>query len=306
MDLLSARHDVIRAYGDPGNELEQVLADREVLIVRSGVVVSAESMRGAPGLRLVVRAGSGIDNLDVLYMQEHGIRLARVPGPGARAVAELAFGLLLAVARHILEADRLLRQGRWLKHDLGGRLLEGSVLGIVGAGNIGAAVGRLGVAWGMRVIGCVEGPDAELRDRLAQLGIELIDFDRVVAESDFVSVHVPLLPSTRHLIDGSVLARMKAGSILVNTARGGVVDDAALFEALASGHLAGAALDVHEREGDGIIPRLAELPNVVLTPHIGAMAIGSQHVIGGRVIELIEAFERGELDRTARPEELVV
>jgi D-3-phosphoglycerate dehydrogenase len=303
--LLDARHDVAHAVGLTAGEFERAVADREVLIARSGVTISAELLRRAPGVRLVVRAGSGLDNLDVAYMREQGIRLVRVPGPGARAVAEMTFGLVLAVGRRIVEADRLVRQGTWLKHELAGRLLEESVLGVVGLGSIGSNVAGLGLAWGMPVVGCDVVRDDEFRARLTGLGVELTDFDDVVSRADVVTLHVPLLPSTRNLVDRGALARMKPGSILVNIARGGIVDEDALYDALASGHLAGAALDVHEREGDGI-PRLAGLPNVVLTPHIGAMAIESQRLIGRRVVELIEAFEQGELDDCVRPGELVL
>jgi D-3-phosphoglycerate dehydrogenase / 2-oxoglutarate reductase len=306
VDLLEARHDVTHAVGLTADELERAVADREVLVARSGVTITGDLMRRAPGLKLVVRAGSGLDNLDVDYMRERGIRLVRVPGPGARAVAEMTFGLILAVGRRIVEADRLLRQGRWPKHELSGRLLEECVLGVVGAGSIGSTVGRLGAAWGMRVIGCDVAAAEGFRARLAGLGIELAEFGDVVGGADIVSLHVPLLASTRHLVDGGVLARMKRGSILVNIARGGVVDEDALYDALASGHLAGAALDVHEREGEGIVPRLADLPNVVLTPHIGAMAIESQRLIGARVVEIIEAFEQGDLDGCVRSGELVL
>jgi len=305
VDLLAARHDVVPAVGLADEDLGRAVADRDALVARSGVTISGDLMRRAPGLKLVVRAGSGLDNLDVDYMRERGIRLVRVPGPGARAVAEMTFGLILAVGRRIVEADRLVRQGRWMKHQLAGRLLEESVLGVVGLGNIGSTVGRLGRAWGMRVVACDIIEDQGFRDRMAGLGIELLSFEDVVARADVISLHVPLLDSTWHLVDRDVLARMKPGSILVNIARGGVVDEAALLDALESGHLAGAALDVHEHEGEGI-PRLAELPNVVLTPHIGAMAVESQRLIGRRVVELIAAFERDELDGSVRPGELVV
>ena len=216
----------------------------------------------------------------------------------------MTFGLILAVGRRIAEADRLVRQGRWTKHELAGRLLAESTLGIIGIGSIGSTVGRLGVAWGMRVIGNDTIDDDAFRARIAGLGIEQMDFDEVVGEADVVSIHVPLLPSTRHLVDSGVLARMKPGSILVNIARGGIVDDTALRDSLVSGHLGGAALDVHEREGEGV-PPLAALPNVVLTPHIGAMAAESQRLIGHRVVEVVEAFGRDELDAVLQPAEFV-
>jgi D-3-phosphoglycerate dehydrogenase len=302
---LAERHDVTRPAAAGAGGVGFGFAACEAVVVRSGVTLSADVLSAAPDLRLVVRAGSGLDNLDLDYLASAGIRLLRVPGPGARAVAELTFGLILAVARRIAEADRDVREGRWRKHELAGPLLEDKVLGIVGAGNIGSTVGRLGVAWGMSVVGCIAGSDLS-RARLDGSGIEILDLDAVVSAADILTIHVPLLPTTRHLIGASVIARLRPRSIVVNTARGGVLDEGALYEALASGHLAGAGLDVHEREGEGVVPRLADLPNVVLTPHIGAMASDAQQQIGARVVELVDAYDRGDLDIVARPEELVL
>ena len=169
-----------------------------------------------------------------------------------------------------------------------GRLLTGRVLGVVGAGNIGARVGEMGAAWGMRVVGCVEDLDPDTRDDLARRGMEATDLTTVLQESDFVSVHVPLQDSTRHLIDAAALATMKPGSYLVSLARGGVVDEVALRAALESGHLAGAGLDVHAVERDGHVPALADLPNVILTPHIGASTVDSQRQIGRIIVECID------------------
>ena len=303
---LARRHDVARIAAPPAVVGDPGWPSSEVLVVRSGITMSEEVLRAAHGLRLVVRAGSGLDNLDLPYLEGQGIRLVRVPGPGARAVAELTFGLILAVARHIAEADRQVRQGEWRKHELAGPLLEGKVLGIVGAGNIGSTVGRLGVAWGMRALGCIDERDEVSRARLQGTGVELVDLDTVVAAADVLTIHVPLLAATRHIVDGDVLARLPSGSIVVNAARGGVLDEDALYEALASGHLAGAGLDVHQHEGEGIVPRLAEVPNVVLTPHIGAMASDAQRQIGERVVELIDAYDQGDLDARVRPEEKVL
>jgi phosphoglycerate dehydrogenase-like enzyme len=158
----------------------------------------------------------------------------------------------------------------------------------------------------MRVVGCVAGGNDVSRARLEGSGIAILDLDAVVSAADILTIHVPLLPTTRHLVGASVIARLRPRSIVVNAARGGVLDEGALYEALASGHLAGAGLDVHEREGDGVVPRLADLANVVLTPHIGAMASDAQQQIGARVVELVDAYERGDLDIVARPGELVL
>lgn len=284
---LRQQHDVVDATGVDRTTLERQIQDREALIFRSGVLIDGALMAKAPGLKLLIRAGSGLDNLDMEYVTANGLALVRTPGPGARAVAELAFSLMLALARQLLTADRLLREGHWAKHRIEGHLLDGKTLGIYGCGNIGGNVGRMGAAWGMRVLGCVRGSTDERRDSLRTQQIELVESDEVLAQADFLSIHVPLNDATRGLIDASALAKMKQGAFLVNLARGGVVVEQALHEALVSGHLRGAGTDVHEREGEGLISPLADLPNVILTPHMGAGTVDSQRVIGELVIEAV-------------------
>lgn len=291
---LRSRHDVLCAFNGSKEVLQEKIADREVLIFRSGVQIDADVMESAPDLKLIVRGGSGVDNIDLDYVRRRGLPMVRVPGPGAKAVAEMSFGLMLVLARNILPADRLLRQGRWTKHEMTGYQLKGKTLGIIGAGNIGTRTGKLGVAWGMDVLGCVEHPTPAAADRLQENGMRLVDSDELLARSDFVSVHVPLKPSTYHLIDARALALMKPGAYLINMARGGVVDEQALYEALRESRLRGAALDVHEQEGDGMISPLAGLPNVVLTPHIGAGTFDSQREIGVIIKETVDAFAAGK------------
>jgi phosphoglycerate dehydrogenase-like enzyme len=305
--VLEQRYDVTRTHTPAAAELTKAISDRDTVVLRSGVTITAEMMDSADDLRLILRAGSGVDNIDVDHARRRRIRVVRIPGMSAPPVAELTFALLLATARKVALADRLVRQGRWPKPLLGGPLLTGKTLGVIGAGNIGGLVGQMGAAWGMKVLGSVALPDERVRESLRRRGITLADNERVLTESDFVCLHVPLDESTRHMIGADELARMKPGSILVNIARGGVVDEAALYDALASGTtLAGAALDVHEVEGEGVVPRLAQLDNVVLTPHIGAMALDSQRLIGDRVIQLLDAYQRGRLDVEVREDEHVV
>jgi phosphoglycerate dehydrogenase-like enzyme len=223
-------------------ELRDAVAGSEAVVLRSGVLLSADVLAAAPDLRLVVRAGSGLDNIDVDCARDRGIRVVRIAGMSGPPVAEFTFALLLSLARKVSLADRMLRTGHWPKPELGGPLLHGKVLGVVGAGNIGGLVGQMGSAWGMRVLGCVAHPSTEVAGRLARRGITLADFDQVVANADFVTLHVPLDDSTHHLVDAPVLDQMKPGSLLVNVARGGVVDEKALHEALVNGtSLAGAA-----------------------------------------------------------------
>ncbi|HEX6383264.1 MAG TPA: hydroxyacid dehydrogenase [Anaerolineae bacterium] len=296
LEKLRAQHDIICAFNAKQDELKSLIVDREVLIFRSGVQITAGVMECAPHLKLLLRAGSGIDNLDVDYVRERHLQLVRIPGPGAKAVAEMSFALMLALSRNILEADRLTRQGRWAKQELTGYLLRGKVLGIVGAGNIGSLTGSMGAAWGMEVLGCVERPTSATSERLREKSIRLATFDEVVSQSDYVSLHVPLSEKTRHMINAEVLARMKPGAFLINLARGGVVDEAALYEALASGHLRGAGMDVHAAEGPGKISPLAGLNNVILTPHIGAGAFDSQREIGEIILDTIETFMRSGVE----------
>lgn len=303
-DALRDRHELVEAGSA---DLRTAIADAEIVVLRSGPMLSDDVLAAAPSLRVVVRAGSGLDNIDLDSARARGVRVIRIAGMSAPPVAELTFALLLSLARNVTRADRLLRQGHWPKPELGGPLLRGKTLGVVGAGNIGGLVGQMGYAWGMHVIGCVARPSKALGEQLAQRGMTLTDFDTVVEQSDFMTLHVPLDPVTHHLVDADVLDRMRPGSLLVNMARGGVVDEKSLHEALTRGDtLAGAALDVHEAEGEGTISPLAELPNVVLTPHIGAMAVDSQRLIGARVLELVEACQQERLEEELDHGELVV
>ena len=287
---LSEDHDVICAFNAPQAEIMQKIADRDVLVFRSGPDINADVMRCAPNLSLLVRAGSGLDNLDLDYVKKQGIALHRIEGPGSRAVAELSFTLMLGLARQISVADSLLRQGKWAKHEITGYLLSGKTLGIYGCGNIGSVVGRLGVAWGMNVIACIESPCEERKLSFRQDRIRLTDAEEVLTQSDFLSIHVPLQPSTRNLIDEQALAQMKSTAFLVNLARGGVVKEDALLDALLNGQIAGAGVDVHEREGDGHISPLAGLSNVILTPHIGAGTVDTKNEIGEQIVEIVSSY----------------
>jgi len=299
---LREQHDVVCAFNASEDKLKSLIRDREVLICRSGVTISAAVMSCAPALQLIIRAGSGTDNIDLDYVRRHGIRLERIPEPGAKAVAELAFALMLALARNLLNADRMLRQGHFAKHELSGYSLRGKILGVIGAGNIGALTGQMGAAWGMKALGCVENPSPEVAIELARKRVQLSDFREVIAKADFLSLHVPLTETTRNMINAEVFSRMKSGSYLINLARGGVVDEAALHHALTEGKtLRGAALDVHQVEKEGRVSPLAALPNVVLTPHIGAQTIDSQREIGGRILEIMDSRAAYQLVHETKP-----
>src|SRR5712664_1052042 len=301
---LRQRHDVICTFDQPTADLFSLVRDREALVFRSGVEIARALMEYAPDLKLLVRGGCGLDNLDCEYVRKRGIVLRRISEPAAQAVAEMALALMFALARNIRQADTMLRRGQWAKDTLEGHLLAGKVLGSVGAGNIGSRIGVLASSVGMQPIGCIADSTPAVVQTLRDKGITVADFHTVLAEADFVSVHVPLNDSTRNLINGRALSLMKEGSYLINLARGGVVDETALYAALASRWLAGAALDVHEHEGQGQISPLAQLPNVLLTPHIGASTVETQQQIGVRVVEIIEAFVQQPMTVVRRDAEI--
>ena len=288
VEQLRKNHDVICAFNAPNEEIEDRIVDRDVLIFRSGPDMSAEVMRRAPSLSLLIRAGSGIDNLDLSYVREHGIVLRRIEQPGARAVAELGFALMLGLARRIRTADQTLRQGTWAKHQLTGYLLADKTLGIYGCGNIGSQIGEMGAAWGMQVIGCVENVSEERAHALAERNIRLTNVEELLSASDFLSLNLPLSDSTRNLIGKQAFDLMKPSAFLINLARGGIVDEHALLTALKDNRIAGAGLDVHEAEGDGKISPLADLENVILTPHIGAGTVDTQYQIGEEILEIVK------------------
>ena len=291
LENLRQRHDVVCAVNAPEEELCRAIADRDVLVFRSGVQINQTVMSSAPDLKLLIRAGSGLDNLDLEYSQQREMQLVRIPEPGAQAVAELAFGMMINLAREIRFHDGELRQGHWTKQNTTAYVLRNKVLGIVGAGNIGSRVGQMGSAWGMQAIGCVENPSAAGQVDLNSKGIQLASFREVVENADFLTIHVPKTNSTLNLIDAEVLSWMKPTSFLINLARGGVVNESDLLKALQNGSgPTGAGLDVHLNEGDGKISPLASLPNVILTPHIGASTVDTMREIGIRVIETVESI----------------
>lgn len=232
--------------------------------------VDAELLDAAgPGLRVVANYAVGYDNADLAACAARGVWVSNTPDVLTDATADLAWALLLAAARRVVEADRLARSGRWTgwaPMQMLGAAVAGRTLGVVGAGRIGGAVARRSAGFGMRVLYCDERPRPELE---RELGAERAELDALLERSDFVSLHVPLAPGTRGLIGARALARMKPGAILVNTSRGAVVDEAALVEALRAGRIGGAGLDVYADE-PRLAPGLAALDNVVVLPHVGS------------------------------------
>lgn len=254
---------LVRHSSNPADESEVVrrLDGAEVAIL-GWTALGRRILSQLPGLRLIAVWATGYDYVDLAAANDHGIVVTNVPAYAGRAVAELTIGLMLALVRRILPADRSVRDGRFSWQGFQGMELAGKVLGVVGVGDVGREVARLGAYLGMEVLGHARTATAE---RATQLGVEFLPLHELLHRSDVVSLHVPLTADTHHLLGREELATMRRGAFLVNTARAGVVDQAALVDALRTGRLDGAALDDHDHPA----PAHAALPNVVLTPHIG-------------------------------------
>ena len=291
IEQLRGEFEVTVQLGPSEDELRRLIADADVLVMRSGVRLSAETIAAAPGLRLVARAGTGLDNIDLGAAERAGVRVFNVPSQAASSVAEHAIALALAVTRRIPLANSQVRRDEWRKAELVGDELRGGTIGIVGLGAIGSRIAQLALGFQMRVLANVARPSERRRRDLAHEQIELVGLDLLLAESAVVCVATPLTARTRGLIGARELALMTDGSYVVNVARGGVVDEAELYAALASGRLAGAALDVVAAEGEK--NPLGELDNVVLTPHIGAMTEQAQRRIGETVVASIRTALAG-------------
>lgn len=276
--------EVVDLTSVPKEELSKHVGELDAIIIRSATKVRKEIIDAAKNLKVIGRAGVGLDNVDVDYARSKGIKVINTPGATSISVAELTIGLILAVMRKIAYADREMRNGAWPKKKCKGIEMYGKTLGIIGIGRIGREVAKRAKAFGMKVIYY---DVFKLTDEQAkELGVEYKELDTLISESDVISLHVPLLPETKHLINKERIEMMKDGAILVNAARGGIVDEEALYEALKSGKLYGAALDVYESEPVKE-SKLFELDNIVLTPHIGAQAKEGQTRAGVEIAQKI-------------------
>jgi D-3-phosphoglycerate dehydrogenase len=255
------------------------IADADALIVRSATKVTPELLDKAPRLRVVGRAGVGVDNIDLDEATRRGVLVMSTPGGNAVSVAEHTFALLLALARQVPRLDKAMHEGKWEKSSAAGTEVRGKTLGLIGLGRIGSEVAVRAEAFDMRVLGY----DPYISEAAArELQVELVPLEKLLAESDFVSLHTAVSPATQNLINATTLAQMKKGARLVNTARGELIDEAALADALKSGKLAGAALDVFVEEP----PKnslLVGLPNVIATPHVAGSTAEAQEEVGTQV-----------------------
>jgi D-3-phosphoglycerate dehydrogenase len=293
--ILRARAAVDVRTGLSREELLAILPEYDALIVRSETNVSADVLAAGTRLRVVTRAGVGTDNIDVPAATERGISVLNTPGPNSIAAAEHTLAVTLATLRHIPLADASLRAGKWERKRFVGSELYRKTLGVVGLGRIGREVTSRARAFGMDVL--IYDPYVSAATAEA-LGATALPLDAVLAGADIITLHLPLLAETRGIIGARELARMKHGAFLINCARGGLVDEAALYEALTSGHLGGAGLDVYEREPPVGSPLLG-LPNVTVTPHLAASSVEAQEGVGIVAAETTLAALAGELVENA-------
>jgi D-3-phosphoglycerate dehydrogenase len=287
-------------------DLAAALAEADALLVRSATKVTAALIQAAPHLRIVGRAGTGVDNIDVTAASARGILVVNAPGANSISVAEHAFALMMALARAVPAADRAMKDGKWEKKRFLGTELRGKTLGIAGLGRIGQEVAQRARAFGMRIV--AHDPFIS-RDIAEALGVELLALDEVCAAADFLTLHLPSTPETHHLFNDERFSRVKPGLKLINTARGELIDPAALRRAIESGRVAGAGLDVFEQEPPTDWS-LAQLPQVVSTPHIAASTEEAQELVGLDTAAAVRDFLRDGVVRNAvnfpsvHPEEL--
>lgn len=270
--ILRAVAQVDNRAGISADELLQVVGEYDAMIVRGRTKVTAAVLEAARNLKVVGRAGVGVDNIDLNAAKAKGVIVVNSPTATTIAVAELTLGLMLAVVREIPRADATMKAGQWIKKELEGRELWRKTLGVIGFGRIGSEVARRAAAFDMTILAY----DPLLpADAIRQRGGEPVTLDELLARSDMITLHIPLDESTRNLINAEAFAKMKDGVYLICAARGGVIDEAALLQALESGKVAGAGLDVFATEPPGATP-LVTHPRVVCTPHIGAQTVEAQ------------------------------
>jgi D-3-phosphoglycerate dehydrogenase len=287
IELLKQHHDwMVITPEQIGGELAVQLKDADALIVRSAVNVDQTLLAHARKLRVIGRAGVGVDNVDLEAATKQGIAVMNTPGANAVAVAEQTIGMMIGLARHLARADRLMHEGKWEKKSLQGTELRGKTLGILGLGRIGMEVARRALAFAMEVVA----HDPYVSPEIAEdLGIKILSLEEVFAAADYLTLHLGLSPETVGMINAESLRKLKPGVRLVNCARGELIDEGALVEALRSGHVAGAALDVFQMEPLKNSP-LMSLDNVILTPHIGGSTREAQDAVGVQIAQQVAEY----------------
>ncbi len=289
-ELRDAGHEVDIRLGLSPAQLIDALAGAHALIIRSATKVDAPTLEAAKDLVVVGRAGIGLDNVDVAKATELGVMVVNAPVSNILSAAEQTMALLLAQARNIPQAHTALKAGKWERSKWEGVELHGKTLGVVGLGKIGALVAQRASAFGMRLIAFDPFISEE---RARHMGVELVDLDTLLAQSDFITIHLPKTKETTNLLDAAALAKAKPGVRIINVARGGIVNEADLADAIRNGHVQGAALDVFEKEPTTESP-LFELPSVVVVPHLGASTFEAQDKAGITIAEQVQLALAGD------------
>jgi D-3-phosphoglycerate dehydrogenase len=281
-----SRFEIIERPGLKGEELTAAIADADAVLVRSATKITRESLSRATHLRVIGRAGVGVDTIDVEAATERGVAVMNAPAGNTISAAELAFALLLALVRRVPAADRSMKDGKWDRTSFTGTELNRKTLGLIGAGRVGGEVARRARAFGMRVLAF----DPFLsQDAAREMGADLAPLETVLRDADVISLHVPLTDKTRGMLGDAQLALLRPGAVIVNAARGGVLDEGALIKRLAEGKLGGAALDVFDQEPLPADHPLRTLPNVILTPHLGASTEEAQLNVAIEIAESVRA-----------------
>ncbi|MBN1329600.1 MAG: hydroxyacid dehydrogenase [Candidatus Heimdallarchaeota archaeon] len=280
--LKETGYTIKEAWDLPKEDLPKIIAEYDAIVIRSATKVKGELLDAAKNLKVVGRAGIGLDNVDVEKCKERGIIVRNTPNATTDTVAELALSFMFALARSVVKATSTLREGKWAKKEFEGSELLGKTLGIVGCGRIGSALARKCHALGMKIIGC---DVVEIHEAC----VDQCEMNDVFTNADFISLHLPLLPSTKHIINAETIAKMKNGVYIINCSRGGTIDEKALYEAIKSGKVRGAALDVWEQEPIEYeySKKLLELDEVIGSPHIGAQTVEGQERAGVQVAEVV-------------------
>ncbi len=284
MELLRSKKELEVTSGHFNREeLIKAVPNIEVLVVRSATKVTAEVIEAGKKLKIIARAGVGLDNIDLGKAKEKGIKVLNTPGASSASVAELTIGMMFALSRHIARGTMDLKKGEWTKKQLEGVELNGKTLGIIGLGRIGREVAKRALGLGMKVIAY----DPFVKE--TDMDVKLVEIDDLLSSADYITVHVPLMPETKHLIDEKAFEKMKKGVFVLNCARGGIVDEKALLKALKEGKVAGAGMDVFETEPptSDVEKEILSLPNVVATPHIGASTKEAQKRVGKEIVNRI-------------------
>ena len=276
--------------GLSADQIKAILPQYDAMIVRSRTKVTADMIEAGSGLKVIGRAGTGVDNIEAEAASARGILVMNTPGANAMAAAEHTMAMMLALARHIPQASASMRQGLWEKKKFMGTELYHQTIGVLGLGKIGSIVADRALAMKMEVLAY----DPHIVPEMAAvLGAEYVSLDELLARSDFITIHTPLTPETRHLLNRQTLAKTRPGVRILNCARGGLIDEEALYEFLVKGHVAGAALDVFEKEPPAGSP-LLDLPNVVFTPHLGASSLQAQENVSRAIAsQILDYLQRG-------------